>query len=50
MRGNTGARSPGVDGQTARAIEQRIGVDAFLQDIRDALRSRTFTPLAVRGG
>jgi RNA-directed DNA polymerase len=48
VRGNSGARSPGVDGQTARVIEQRIGVEAFLRDVRDALRSRTFTPLPVR--
>jgi RNA-directed DNA polymerase len=48
VRGNTGARSPGVDGQTARVIEQRVGVEAFLQDVRDALRSRTFEPLPVR--
>jgi RNA-directed DNA polymerase len=48
VRGNTGARSPGVDGQTARVIEQRIGVEAFLHDIRDALKSRTFRPLPVR--
>jgi RNA-directed DNA polymerase len=48
VRTNTGARSPGVDGQTARAIEQRIGVEAFLQEIRDALKARTFRPLPVR--
>jgi RNA-directed DNA polymerase len=48
VRGNTGARSPGVDGQTARVIEQRIGVEAFLHDLRDALKSRTFRPLPVR--
>jgi len=48
VRGNTGARSPGVDGQTARVIEQRIGVEAFLQDVRGALKSRTFRPLPVR--
>jgi RNA-directed DNA polymerase len=48
VRGNTGARSPGVDGESARAIERRIGVEAFLQGIRDALRSRAFRPLPVR--
>jgi RNA-directed DNA polymerase len=31
VRGNTGARSPGVDGESARAIERRIGVEAFLR-------------------
>ena len=48
VRGNTGARSAGVDGETARAIEHRIGMEAFLQQVRAALRSRTFSPVAVR--
>ncbi len=47
VRGNKGSRSAGVDGQTARAIEQR-GVEAFLDDLRGQLKARTFQPLPVR--
>ena len=47
VRGNTGARSAGVDGQTARAIEAR-GVDAFLAALRADLKARRFRPLPVR--
>jgi RNA-directed DNA polymerase len=47
VRGNKGSRSAGVDGQTAREIEQR-GVEAFLGDLRDRLKTRTFQPLPVR--
>ena len=48
VRQNKGSRTPGVDGATVALIESRIGVDAFLQEIRDRLRSRTFTPVGVR--
>jgi RNA-directed DNA polymerase len=47
VRGNTGSRSAGVDGETAREIEQR-GAEAFLNDLRAHLRARTFKPLPVR--
>lgn len=48
VRGNTGARTAGIDGQTARGIEAEPGVSAFLEDLRGELRSRTFRPVPVR--
>ena len=48
VRGNRGARSAGIDGQTAHAIEAGRGEAAFLADLRADLRSRTFRPLPVR--
>lgn len=36
VRGNKGARSAGVDGQTARSIEAGRGVGAFLSDLRSS--------------
>jgi RNA-directed DNA polymerase len=48
VRGNKGARSAGVDGQTAYAIEVHRGVDAFLADLRVDLKARTFRPVPVR--
>ena len=47
VRGNKGARSAGVDGYTACAIEAR-GVEGFLGRLRSALRDRSFRPLPVR--
>jgi RNA-directed DNA polymerase len=44
-----GGRTAGVDGQTARSVEQqRGGVTAFLDDLRADLKARTFQPLPVR--
>src|SRR3954451_6206558 len=40
VRGNTGARTAGIDGRTARDVETREGVLAFLEDLRGQLRSR----------
>ena len=48
VRANKGARSAGVDGQTAHSIEAGRGVDAFLTDLREKLRQRRFAPLPVR--
>jgi RNA-directed DNA polymerase len=47
VRGNKGARSAGVDGQTARDVEKR-GVAAFLTELRSDLKAGRFTPLPVR--
>jgi RNA-directed DNA polymerase len=48
VAGNTGARTAGVDRFTVDDVAQRVGVDAFLNDIREQLRQRTFRPLPVR--
>ena len=48
VAGNTGARSPGVDGLTATDVEDDIGVRRFLDDLRATLRDGTFRPLPVR--
>jgi RNA-directed DNA polymerase len=45
---NKGARTAGVDGLTVAAIKARVGVDVFLDDIRQALKSRTYRPSPVR--
>ena len=47
VRNNRGSRSAGVDGRTAREIEQG-GVEAFLDGLRAQLRARAFTPQPVR--
>src|SRR3989440_7628287 len=48
VEGNGGANTPGVDGMTVRLVEQRIGVQEFLDDLRAQLKAGTFRPLPVR--
>lgn len=48
VRNNKGARTAGVDGQTAHCIEAVRGVEEFLRELREDLKSRTFTPLPAR--
>lgn len=48
VRGNKGARTAGVDGQTAHAVEAVRGVAAFLEDLRADLKAQRFEPLPVR--
>jgi len=48
VRGNAGSRTPGIDGATVADIENRIGVGAFLDGIRDSLKSGGFRPDPVR--
>jgi RNA-directed DNA polymerase len=48
VAGNAGARTPGVDRATVATIVSTVGVDEFLHEIRDQLRSRTFRPVEVR--
>lgn len=46
--GNTGARTAGVDGHTARTVEMFVGVEEFLDGLRSQLKDRSFRPLPVR--
>jgi RNA-directed DNA polymerase len=48
VRRNKGARTAGVDGQTAYYVEAVRGVEAFLDELRSQLRDRSFQPLPVR--
>ena len=48
VAGNKGARTAGVDRATVATVTTRVGVASFLTDIRDQLRSRTFSPVPVR--
>jgi RNA-directed DNA polymerase len=48
VRGNKGARSAGVDGETAYYVESVRGEEAFLAELRASLRDRSFRPLPVR--
>ena len=45
---NKGARTPGVDKATTAQIEAWIGVEAFLSQIRESLKSGEFRPVEVR--
>ena len=46
--GNKGARTAGVDGQTARSVQAGQGVEDFLDELRRSLKDRSFRPLPVR--
>jgi RNA-directed DNA polymerase len=48
VRGNKGAATAGVDGQTAASIAAWKGVEEFLDELRCQLKGRSFTPLPVR--
>ena len=45
---NKGARTAGIDKATAARIETWVGVEAFLGQIRDSLKSGEFRPVEVR--
>jgi len=45
---NTGSRTAGIDKATVALIESRVGVTAFLGQIRDSLKSGEFAPVEVR--
>jgi RNA-directed DNA polymerase len=45
---NAGARTPGVDRATVAWIRTHVGVEAFLQHVRDLLKSGEFAPVPVR--
>jgi RNA-directed DNA polymerase len=48
VKGNRGARSAGVDGQTAFYISAVRGEEDFLAELRADLKARRFVPLPVR--
>jgi RNA-directed DNA polymerase len=48
VRGNKGAGTAGMDGQTAFTIEAEQGVEVFLDGLRSALKDRSFRPVPVR--
>jgi RNA-directed DNA polymerase len=48
VRGNKGARTAGVDGNTAHYVETVRGVEVFLDELRSVLKDRSFRPLPVR--
>ena len=48
VRNSKGARTAGVDGETAYYIEAVRGLDRFLAELRDDLKARTFQPLPAR--
>ena len=48
VRHNKGARTAGVDGETARYIEAVRGAEGFLAELREDLKTRAFRPLPVR--
>jgi len=47
VRRNRGARTAGVDGVKPRSVGAKDGVQ-FLQELRDDLKARRFSPLPVR--
>lgn len=48
VRANRGARSAGTDGATCSYIEENIGVELFLRDIRSRLKDGSYRPQPVR--
>jgi RNA-directed DNA polymerase len=48
VRWNKGARTAGVDGKTAYAVEADPGVEVFLDELRTSLKDRSFRPLPAR--
>ncbi|MEU5306993.1 hypothetical protein ACH4YO_42200 [Streptomyces noursei] len=48
VQNNKGARTAGVDGETAYYIESVRGLEEFLSELRDDLKARTFRPLPAR--
>ncbi len=48
VRSNRGARTAGVDGETAHYVTAVRGERAFLTALRDDLKARTFQPVPVR--
>ena len=47
VRGNRGARTPGVDGHSVYYVENVRGVEDFLDTLRSQIKDRSFRPLPV---
>ncbi len=45
---NRGSRTAGVDGVTVVSVVKRVGVEAFVHELREELRSRRYRPSPVR--
>ena len=48
VRHNKGAKTAGVDGQSAYYVQAVLGVEEFLARLRTALKDRSFSPVPVR--
>src|SRR5215216_3740798 len=48
VRHNKGAKTAGVDGQSAYYVQAVLGVEEFLDRLRTALKDRSFQPVPVR--
>ena len=48
VAGNSGARTGGIDRVTVTTITTRVGVTAFLTEVRESVKHRTFGPAPVR--
>lgn len=48
VRSNRGSRTAGIDGMTAHYVEHRLGVERFLAQVREAVKSGTYRPVPVR--
>jgi RNA-directed DNA polymerase len=48
VRHNKGAKTAGVDGQSASYVQIVVGVEEFLDRLRTALKDRSFCPVPVR--
>src|SRR5690349_3113866 len=44
VAGNTGSRTPGVDGLTVADVEERVGMPGFLDGLRAAVKDGSFRP------
>jgi RNA-directed DNA polymerase len=48
VRHNRGARTAGVDGQSAHHVRAAVGVEEFLARLRASVKDRSFCPVPVR--
>lgn len=48
VAGNAGAKTAGIDNVTVADIRSRVGVETFLANVRELLKSGAFAPVPVR--